>query len=93
MLVCTHKCLSGVIWSYLDLSGCIWSYLALPEAIWSYLERSHSHIALNSVLSSYAVLYDAYDTMLAYLLMEFIPYPRLHPRVHIWRHLELSGAI
>ena len=42
MLVCTHKCVSGAIWSYLEVSGAIWKYLELSRAIWKYLELSRA---------------------------------------------------
>ena len=40
VLLHTHTCLSGAIWSYLELSGATWLYLELPGAIPSYLELS-----------------------------------------------------
>ena len=83
MLVCTHN-------ADLELSGAIWTYL--PGAIWSYLECGHRQIVLNSDLRTYAILYYTYYTIL-YLLIEFIPYARLHTQMPIWSHLELSGAI
>ena len=40
MLVCTHKCMSGAIWSYLELSEAFWSYVELSRARWRFLELS-----------------------------------------------------
>ena len=37
---CTHICMSGAVWRYLDLSELFWSYLKLYGATWSYMELS-----------------------------------------------------
>ena len=62
MLVCTLKCVSRAIWSYLnclELSGAIWSYLEPSGAIWTYLELSGAmwtYLELLSAIWSYLEL-------------------------------------
>ena len=79
MVACTHKCLSGAIWSYLELSelsGAIWSYLELSGAIWNYLDISKAiwtYPELSRNIWSYLELW-------------------LKLSVAICSYLELSGA-